>query len=321
MTTKLINTGIAYSYYPNISNEERSFYSTTKKALFGFGVDSTSNYTTTMNHLNSVGVFARDTTVATDNYKWYGAAASFGGNRMAFAYGFDTSGSTFTRVSDVGVVDTTFTGLEGTRRYGLAAATYGTDKAIFGFGRENGGSTTFYNTFSRLGNTGGYISETSGSGVTRYMLAAATYGGDKVIFAYGLISTTDYINTFTLINNLGAFVSDNSGVGTARSNLAATGFGGDKAIFGYGYNGDVSNVFNTVSNVGVITSAPSSVGLARFSLAAAGYGGDRGMFAFGYAGGINYTNKVSNTGIVEDNVAYPTYVSGRYGVSAASYSS
>ena len=61
--------------------------------------------------------------------------------------------------------------------------------------------------------------DVSGVGTARYGPAAATYGVDKAIFAYG--STGSNVSMSNLVNSSGVIASDVTGVGTARSALGS----------------------------------------------------------------------------------------------------
>jgi len=93
------------------------------------------------------------------------------------------------------------------------------------------------------------------------MLAAAGYGGDKVIFGYGYDGSN--LSISNLVNSSGVVATDTTGVGTARQGLAASTYGTDKAIFGYGNTGSVSSLTNLVNNSGVIAADVTGVGTAR----------------------------------------------------------
>ena len=142
-----------------------------------------------------------------------------------------------------------------------------TQRAIFGYG--NGSVVSMTN----LVNSSGVISsDVSGVGTARMRLAAANFGGDKAIFAYGhTANESDEVSMSNLVSNLGVVASDVTGVGSARRELAAASYGGDKAIFGYGYvSGNVS-LSNLVNNNGVVAADVTGVGTARHGLAAAGF--------------------------------------------------
>jgi len=172
-------------------------------------------------------------------------------------------------------------------------------RALFGFG-NNG--PTMYSITNLVTNFGYVATDTTGvAGVeARYLLAAAGYGGDKAIFAYGSGGSVT-----NLVSNIGVVATDTAYVGTPRAHLAAAGYGGDKAIFGYGAP-DGSNttrysVTNKVSNIGVVATDTTGVGTARSSLAAAAYGFDKAIFGYGSVSGpsnVSVTNLVSNAGVV-----------------------
>ena len=61
-----------------------------------------------------------------------------------------------------------------------------------------------------------------GVGSARYQLGAASYGGDKALFAYG--DTGSATNISNLVNNSGVVATDVSGVGTSRFGLAGAGY-------------------------------------------------------------------------------------------------
>ena len=73
-----------------------------------------------------------------------------------------------------------------------------------------------------VSNTGIVASDVSGVGTARQNLAAASYGGDKSIFGYGL--NGGYASMTNLVSNSGVVATDVTGVGTGRSQLAAAGY-------------------------------------------------------------------------------------------------
>ena len=247
------------------------------KAIFGFGeISGGVGETNITNLVSNAGVVASDTTgVGTARY---GLAASVYGEDKAL-FGFGEDGSTgitnvTNLVSNLGVVASDTTGV-GTSRYSVAAASYGGDKAIFGFGADYVNyDQNFLNITNLVSNLGVVASDTTGVGLSRYILAASGYGGDKAIFGFGERGYDDgtHTNVTNLVSSSGVVASDTTGVGTARSGLAAAVYGGDKALFGFGYNfGDYYNKTNLVSNTGVVSSDTTSVGTNRYGLAAAGY--------------------------------------------------
>jgi hypothetical protein len=173
-----------------------------------------------------------------------------------------------------------------------------------------------------VSNTGIVATDTTGVGLTRYVLAAAGYGGDKGIFGYGFQSGGVGATAITnLVSNTGVVATDTAGVGTIRLFLAAATYGTDKAIFGYGAtdaNGtNRVSVTNLVSNTGVVASDTAGVGTARIVLAATGYGTTgQAIFGYGLTGSaLSITNLVSNTGVVStDTTGVGT---ARYDITAA----
>jgi len=141
-------------------------------------------------------------------------------------------------------------------------------KAIFGYGTI-AGATSITNQVNMYGLV---ATNVTGVGTSRHGLAAASYGGDRVIFGYGNndISSQSITN---LVSNIGVLSTDVTGVGTVRALLSAAGYGVDKAIFGYGASsgGNVS-LTNLVSNTGVVSVDVTGVGSARTRLAASTYG-------------------------------------------------
>jgi hypothetical protein len=194
--------------------------------------------------------------------------------------------------------------------YADPVVVYLTQKAIFGFGVTSANNFTAVTNI--VSNTGVVATDTTGIGTSRTLLAAAGYGGDKAIFAYGF--TTPNTN---LVSNTGVVSTDAGNVGTSRYGVAASVYGGDKAIFGFGSSG--TSVINLVSNTGVVATDTGGVGKQRFYLAAVGYGQDKAIFGYGYDGSsYSITNLVSNTGVVStDTTGVGT---ARYALAAARYS-
>ena len=283
----------------------------TQKGLFAFG--STGDLQNVKNLVNSSGVVASDATgVGTARY--YLAAASYGGDKAIFAYGYDDSSnlSMSNLVNNSGTVGSDVSGV-GTARFSLAAAGYGDDLAIFAYG-DTGSVTSLKNLCN---NSGVIAADVTGVGTARTELAAARYGVGLAVFAYG--NTGSFSSLKNLVSNVGVVASDVSGVGTARDVLAAAAYGGDKAIFGFGYTGSNTGVTNLVNNVGVIASDVSAVGTARRMVAATNYGGDKAIFGFGRTtSNVATTNLVNNSGVVGSDVS--GVGTGRYGSAAAGYS-
>jgi len=304
------------NWVPSDITEEEA--SGTQKALFGFGHHNGGTVIT--NVVSSAGVVATDVNAA-GTYRGDLAASSYGGDKAIFGFGRT---NVTNLVSSSGVVSIDQTGV-GTVREELAAASFGGDKAIFGFGMYTGNySNINVNITNLVSNVGVVSSDTSGVGVIRVFLAAAGYGGDKAIFAFG--SNNNGANVSSLVSNTGVVASDTTGVGTAKDDLAAAGYGGDKAIFGFGSSGAYSNnvvsTTNLVSNLGVVATDTTGVGTAKTNLAASGYGVDKAIFGFGAiqnGNSTNVTNLVSNVGVVSSDQTGVGQARG--GLSAAGFSS
>ena len=144
------------------------------KALFGFGsdyADYDERYHNVTNLVSNTGVVASDTT-GVGSARFGLSAASYGGDKAIFIYGFGNNvGSKTNLVSNTGVVATDTTGV-GTLRSEIAASGYGGDKAIFGFGIASG---TRFNTTNLISNTGVMGSDQTGVGTVRSDSAAAGY--------------------------------------------------------------------------------------------------------------------------------------------------
>jgi hypothetical protein len=251
------------------------------KAIFGHGTTSTGSPEAITNLVSNTGVVATDT-AGVGTARTLLAAAGYGTDKAIFAFGRRSNGAVTNLsnlVSNTGVVSTDTAGV-GTARSSLAAAGYGNDKAIFAFGTSNPESqTAALNDLNLVSNTGVIANDSNNYLQTaRRGLAAASYGIDKAIFAYGL--ATAFLLLSNKVSNTGIVATDTSIVGPARGfNLAAAGYGTDKAIFGFGYaDGGPgqfnfhTNITNKVSNTGVVASQTAGVGSSRTNLAAASYG-------------------------------------------------
>ena len=112
-------------------------YGSTGQAIFGYGSPTglDGSQVSTTNLVSSSGVVAADVS-GVGTARRFLAAASYGGDKAIFGYGF-TSGATDVSMTNLvnssGVVASDVTGV-GTARGGLAAASYGGDKALFSFG-------------------------------------------------------------------------------------------------------------------------------------------------------------------------------------------
>ena len=169
-------------------------------------------------------------------------------------------------------------------------------KAIFAFGRN--ASSAALNVSNLVNSSGVVASDTGGVGTARWGLSAATYGGDKAIFAFG--TTGSATNISNLVNNSGVVQANTTGVGTARLSLSGAEYGGDKAIFTLGS----SSVTNLVSNSGVVSADITQVGTTGKLAGAVQFGGDKAIIYGGERGAaqVNFSNLVSNVGVISANV-------------------
>ena len=76
------------------------------------------------------------------------------------------------------------------------------------------------NISNLVSSSGVVASDTTGVGTARRGLAAARYGTDKGIFAYGL--TGSRVSLSNLVSNTGVVASDVTGVGTARNYIGVS---------------------------------------------------------------------------------------------------
>ena len=270
------------------------------------GLTGGTSYTFTVTATNSVGTgsasAASNSITTTSAVVSTQRAIMHGGNRGPE--------STFNLISSAGTVAADG-GNVGTAREGHAAASYGGDKAIFGYGKTGAYAWNVTAVTNKVANTGVMAADTTGVGTTRHALAAASYGTDKVIFGFGIDSTSTLTAVTNLVSNTGVVATDTAGVGVGRYYLAAAGYGSDKAIFGYGQlPGTAQYTTNKqlVSNTGVVAAQTGGAGTARYALMGAGYGGDKAIFAYGVtaSGSVAYyntSNLVSNTGVVASNGA------------------
>ena len=179
-----------------------------------------------------------------------------------------------------------------------------TQKGIMAFGQTDADGGANVSTSHLISSSGVVADDTTGVGTARRDVGAASYGGDKALFGYGIVSSVSSLKN--LVSNSGVVAADVTGVGTARRDLAAATYGTDKAIFAYGQNSGGSKVSmsNLVSNSGVIATDVSGVGSARGDLAATGYGSTgQSIFGYGNTGSyVSMTNLVTNVGVVGSDV-------------------
>ena len=197
-----------------------------------------------------------------------------------------------------------------------------TQKGIFAYGTT--GSDV---SLSNLVNSSGVVAaDVTGVGTVRIDAAATTYGGDKGIVAFGLVSGVGKISLSNLISSSGVVAADVTGVGTARNNAAAAKYGVGLALFAYGISAaspsDGVTTRNLVNSSGVIATDASGAGTTRSRIAAVGYGGDKAIFAYGwqstsYGSGTNLSNLISNTGVMATDTA--GVGTARYQLAATSY--
>jgi hypothetical protein len=186
------------------------------KGIFAYG-NSGSNVSMS-NLVSSSGVVAADVT-GVGTARRYLSATGYGTDKAIFGYGYtDTWVQISNLVSNSGVVASD-TSIVGTARASLAAAKYGGDKAIFGYGSTYSGGDVFYSVTNLVNNLGVVAADVSGVGTARTGAGAASYGGDKAIFAYG--HNGSKLSLSNLVSNSGVVASDVSGVGTARNGLGS----------------------------------------------------------------------------------------------------
>jgi hypothetical protein len=182
-----------------------------------------------------------------------------------------------------------------------------TQKAIFGFGTGPTPLSVRYSVTNLVSSSGVVATDTPGVGTARSTLSAASYGGDKAIFAYGQTSATPgNVSVSNLVSNTGVVSSDTPGTGTARQNSAGVAYGGDKALFLWGSgvpNSNLLSIGSYVTNTGVIGSDTPIAGT-RSNFSGASYGVDKAIVAFGSifvsptTVAVSTSNLISNTGVV-----------------------
>ena len=174
-------------------------------------------------------------------------------------------------------------------------------RGIFAFG--NTGSKV--NTRNLVGTNGVVASDATGAGTARNNLAAATYGGDKAIFAFGDPAASGYTAISNLVSNTGVVGTDVSAVGDAKGAPCAVTFGtSGQALFAYGVTSENVNTRNIVSSAGVVASTVSGAGSERRSLGGTEYGTGLGIYAFG-DGAQFYaiSNLVNTSGVIGSDVS------------------
>lgn len=235
------------------------------------------------NLISNTGVVASDTAaVALARSDLSGC--TYGQDKAAVAFGQvgpSTNVSTYNLISNTGVVATNSSLPSSSARQGAAACGYGGDKGIFAFGGQRtpdvpvSGPT---NTQYFVSNTGVFTSSPVSAGTARSRLGALTYGGDKGIFAYGVLNPGTTVNVSNLVSNTGVIASDTAVAGTGRFWASGAPYGGDKGVFGFGQSPTPSfpitvyAIYNEVSNTGVISADIAvSGGAGSSSRGACGY--------------------------------------------------
>jgi hypothetical protein len=186
MTNLVSNTGVVATDTPGVGTIRSSLAAASyggDKAIFGYGGNpiispAAARFSNMTNLVSNTGVVATDTPgVGTARRQL--CAASYGGDKAIFGYGFRNAPfaaaqytSVTNLVSNTGVVATDTPGV-GTARVSPAAAGYGGDKAIFGFGF--GFDVLFTNLTNLVSNTGVVATDTPGVGTARVSSAAAGY--------------------------------------------------------------------------------------------------------------------------------------------------
>jgi hypothetical protein len=277
----------------------------TQQVIFGFGRTAGGVQNVT-NLVSNTGVVATDTAgvgTARDAL----AAASYGGDKAIFGYGYTTAAVSLSNlVSNTGVVATDTTGV-GTARYGLAAANYGGTNTTAAFAYGTTTAATGVSMKNLVSNAGVVAADVTGVGTGRWYLAAAPYGTTgQSAFAYGQTTPTAYSSLKNLMNASGTIATDVTGVGTARSQVTATKYGNyasGTSLFVGGFTGSAAlTTVNLLSNTGVIaTDTTQAAGTARNGAAASAFGGNTGnaIMAFGNSGGTlyNVSNIISSSGV------------------------
>ena len=276
----------------------------TQRAIFGFGMGP--SFTGATNLVNSAGVVQNDTAIASGvTARRQLAAGNYDGDKGIIFGGVTSPGgnSYASRISNLvsaaGVVASDTANASGvTVKYQTAMSNFGSSGQCISCMGTNV-SEGFINLRNIIANTGAIANDVSGAGTARTSAAAAPYGGDKAIVAYGYPDPSTNISN--KISNTGVVAADTSGVGTARTIPGAAGYGFDKAVFAFG---EYTNKVNLVSNTGVVASDTTAGGTARNLGAGATYGGDKALFWGGNAdpgGKLNVYSLVTNQGVVGNN--------------------
>ena len=237
-----------------------------------------------------------------------------------FVYGFFDSGFGGSNlVNSSGVVASDVTAV-GSTRQSASGATYGIDKGIV-YGGQNS-SDTLIGVSNLITNSGVVGTDVTAVGA-RQKQGGAGYGGDKAIFAFGVIGAGQ-TNNKNLVSNVGVVATDASSSGSARILPYAVAYGSSgQAVMAFGElpgGGGNTAVSNLIGNTGVVASDTTGVGTVRHHGWGTMYGGDKGVMAYGNPNGAantNISNLISNTGVVaSDTTGVGT---GRKGICAVNY--
>ena len=236
-----------------------------------------------------------------------------------FVYGYNGSFYGSNLVNSSGVVASDVTAV-GSTRQSSSGATYGLDKGII-YGGQNS-SNTLIGVSNLITNSGVVGTDVTAVGA-RQKQGGAGYGGDKAIFAFGVIGAGQ-TNNKNLVSNVGVVATDATGAGSARILPSAVAYGSSgQAVMAFGElpgSGGNTAVSNLISNTGVVASDTSAVGTARHHGWGTMYGGDKGVMAYGNPTGssnTNISNLISNTGVVASDTS--GVGSGRKGICAVNY--
>jgi len=179
-----------------------------------------------------------------------------------------------------------------------------TQKAIAGFGDTK---PTKVGTTNLISSSGVIASDTSAVGTARNVASALTYGGNLAMFIYGSSNSGQGVIR-NLVNDAGVVQSDSTAGGTAGGNGSAASIGFTKGINFSGEKSGVaqSAITNLISDTGVVGSNVAAVSgvFGRQGTTATNYGGDKALIFGGLnSGATNKKNLVSNTGVVEADIA------------------
>lgn len=195
----------------------------------------------------------------------------------------------------------------------ITAASVSAQQGMIAFGRTDPALVTAQNIIS---STGVIASDTTNAGTARTGTGATSYGGDKLVFVYGISSISAGANVpgntvANYVSNTGVLATDTNIAGNGKQNPYAFRYGTGTAMIYAGQGHSYwTYVFywdtrNLITDAGVIAtdSAISGDGNPGYG-GCASYGGDKAAIAGGWSstGGYNnglryYDIAVSNTGV------------------------